>query len=319
MHNIFSRFVLFTGFVTKYVAAQDQEITFDIYSSKDCETDKSKVFTEKHNTLGTVNTTAETENCAATTIDWGDWPQANGEYTSFVDSSKIEDHCQLIFYTAAPTDDNGADPSQCFIPYRSLNSISGCASVSIPKKFGLVYCCGDGNCQPTLPSIQKRDVFNRKRDSQCKFDKTSDVTTQYLFPAKSSAVERCPPDANFDCQVAGDYSTSSSISQSNTKGTTVGASAGFFGIGASFGYDSSVTNDIGSSTSFSQQYTLSIPPGSSGYLIFTAKQLCGRGTFNGDKCDDALKVGEQEWCIPALVPGQNGTQPDGVWSILQTN
>ncbi|KAF2964668.1 hypothetical protein GQX73_g8893 [Xylaria multiplex] len=334
MLNSFSKFVLFAGFVAKHVAAQDQEMTFDIFSSNDCGTDKSKVFTERHNVLRTVQTTPETERCGASTIDWADWPQANGEYTSFVDTSKIEDHCQLLFYTAAPIDDDGTDTSKCFIPYRSLNSNSGCASVSIPKRFGLVYCCGDGSCLPTLPSTRKRDVndakrtpilprfngvFNQRRDSQCTFDRTSDVTTQYLFPSKSSAAVNCPPGANFDCQVSGDYSTGTSISQSHTEGFSVGGSYGFFGIGASFGYDSSVTNEIGSSTSFSQSYTLSIPPGSSGYLIFTAKQLCGSGTFNGDGCDDALKVGEKKWCIPALVTGKNGTQPDGIWSILQTN
>ncbi|KAI0965210.1 hypothetical protein F4678DRAFT_485505 [Xylaria arbuscula] len=343
MLNNITLSVLFAGFVARHVVAQDQEIEFDIYSSKDCGEDQSKVFTEKHNTLSTVQTTADTESCAATTIDWGDWPQANGKYTSFADTSSIEDDCQLIFYTAAPLDDDGADSSQCFIPYRSLNSNSGCASVSIPMKFGLVYCCGNGDCQPTLPATQKRDssgakliwdvtkskrapilqrfnsVFNQKRDSKCTFDKTSDVMTQYLFPAKSSDEVKCPPDADFDCQVSGDYSTGTSISQSSTKGYTVGASAGFFGIGASFGYDTSVTNEAGSSTSFSRSYTLSIPPGSSGYLIFTAKQLCGKGTFNGDECDDALKVGEEEWCIPALIPGQNGTEPDGDWSILETN
>ncbi|TGJ80738.1 hypothetical protein E0Z10_g8023 [Xylaria hypoxylon] len=333
MPNSFLRLVLFAGFVAKHVAAQDQLMSFDVFSSSDCGTDKGMIFTERHNLLRTVQSTPETENCEAGTIDWGSWPQTNGQYPSFVDTSNIEDHCQLIFYTAAPTDDDGTDSSKCFLPYRSLNSNSGCASVSIPKKHGIVYCCGDG-CTPILPSTQKRDgneaelvptlprlngVYNKKRDSQCTFDRTSDITTQYLFPIRSSDVENCYPGSNFDCQVTGEYSTSASISQSNTQGVSVSASTGFLGIGVSFGYETSVTKEIGSSTSFSQTYTLSIPPGSDGYLLFTAKQLCGKGTFNGDGCDNALKVGEQEWCIPALITGQNGTQPDGIWSILETN
>jgi hypothetical protein len=207
------------------------------------------------------------------------------------------------------------------------------------------YCCGD-DCGGPLPAsrrrrieeadIKARDVTeikrasvfkrlqgqqNQKRDGdKCTFNKAAgDVETHYLKPKKSSPAVNCPPDAHFDCQISGDYSTSSSISYSKSESNTVTAGGGFFGISASYGHDWTTTDESTVGSSFSRSYTLSVGPGSSGYLIFTAKTLCGKGTFEGDACDPALKIGEQQWCIPALVNGENGTMPDGEGSILQTN
>ncbi|KAI1362294.1 hypothetical protein F5Y08DRAFT_341840 [Xylaria arbuscula] len=332
MLNKFPYVALFAGFVAKHVAAQDQLMSFDAYSSSDCGTDTSMVWTEKHNLLYAVDTTAETVNCQTSTINWGSWPQVAGKYVSFVDASKIEDDCKLIFYIAAPSDDDRPDLTQCFLPYKILDNQVRCASISIPPKYGLIHCCGD-NCDTPIPSPEKQPrgelelrsastlprfngVYNKKRDSECTFERTGDVTTQYKLPVVSSPLVVCGDGTPNECQIIGQYTAESSINESTTESVSVGVSAEFFGIGSSFGYESSVTKDIGSSSSFSKAYTLNIAQGESGYLLFTAKQLCGRGTFNGDSCNDALKVGEQEWCIPALITGQNGTEPDGAWSIL---
>ncbi|KAI0402786.1 hypothetical protein F4802DRAFT_599745 [Xylaria palmicola] len=335
MHNKLSHLVLFAGFVAKHVAAQDQLMSFDAYTSSDCGADKSMVFTEKHNLLWAVDTTAEAVNCQTSSINWGSWPQVSGKYASFVDTSKIEDGCKLIFYVSQPSDDDRPGETQCFVPYQALNNKQGCASISVPPKYGLIHCCGD-NCDSSIPPPQPEPrgelelrsastlprfngVYNKKRDSKCKFDRTSDVTTQYKFPVATSSLVTCPDRNPNECQIHGQYTAESSISMSTTEGISVGVSAEFLGIGSSFGYESSVTNEIGSSSSFSRQYSLGIAPGENGYLIFTAKQLCGRGTFNGDACNDALKVGEQEWCIPALIGGSDGTEPDGSWSVFLTN
>ncbi|KAJ3578934.1 hypothetical protein NPX13_g1634 [Xylaria arbuscula] len=335
MLNKFSHLVLFAGFVAKHVAAQDQLMSFDVYSSSDCGTDTSMVWTEKHNLVYAVDTTVETVNCQKSTINWGSWPQVAGKYVSFVDATKIEDDCKLIFYTAAPSDDDNPDDTQCFVPYKAIDNREGCANISIPRKYGLIHCCGD-NCDTSIPppALQTRGelelrsaptlprfngVYNRKRDSECTFEKTGDVTTQYMLPVAASGLVVCPDGNPNECPISGGYTAESSISQSTSESVSVGVSAEFFGIGSSFGYESSVTMDIGSSSSFSRSYTLGVAPGESGYLLFTAKQLCGKGTFNGDTCGDALKVGEQEWCIPALISSQNGTEPDGAWSIFLTN
>ncbi|KAI0190291.1 hypothetical protein F4808DRAFT_453897 [Astrocystis sublimbata] len=350
MLNSFALSALVAGFMTQHVAAQDELMSFDVYSQNDCGKDESKAFSEKHNTIRTVRTTADDLRCAASYMNWGDWPQDEGMYTAWVDSSGIEDDCQLIFYNSQPKD--GDDPNQCFVGYRSIQSDSGCASVAIPTTFGLVYCCGNGDCKPSLPTTSygkvKKDVqaapepkkdirdvteakrapllqrfgeamnLKSKRDG-CSFDKSGDVNIKYLQPKQSSAMETCLPTANLDCQISGTYETSTSIGESTTEGSTVTASAAFEGIGTSFGYEMSVTKDITNENSFSRSYTLTIPKGTSGYLIFTAKILCGTGTFSGDDCDDALQVGEKEWCIPALVPGENGTEPDGAFSVFQNN
>jgi hypothetical protein len=102
------------------------------------------------------------------------------------------------------------------------------------------------------------------------FGKTSDVATPYLFQIKSSDKIYCAPDTNFNCPMNGDYKTGTSLSHATTNGVNVGSSARFFGIGKSFNYDHIVANEIGSSNSFSQSYSLGVSPGTAGYLTFTA-------------------------------------------------
>ncbi|KAI1075905.1 hypothetical protein F5B20DRAFT_558347 [Whalleya microplaca] len=335
--------ILAGSLMVSHLAAAN-EVSFTAWSSKDCGTDTSKAFTEQSHEIRTWKTTPKTIKCATTTIEWGSWPQENGKYTTFIDSGKIKDKCQLIFYNGAPNDDDSKE-SRCFTPYRSLDSTSGCASVSLPKKYGLVYCCGD-DCGGPLPvdpgkreektenkphdvtEVKRAPVLKRlqgqqnqkKGDDKCTFNKAAGkVKTHYNKPKKSSATVKCPPDAHFDCQISGEYSTTSSVSHSDSQTNSISVGGGIWGISASYGHDWTGTDESSVGNSFSRSYTLSVGPGSSGYLIFTAKTLCGTGSFEGNGCDKALKVGKQEWCIPALVKGENGTMPDGEWSILQTN
>jgi hypothetical protein len=62
---------------------------------------------------------------------------------------------------------------------------------------------------------------------------------------------------------------------------------------------------------------------SGGGLIAPYRIFLGvNGTFNGSDCDEALLIGEQRWCIPALTPNPNNTAaivPEGLWSVVETN
>jgi hypothetical protein len=130
--------ILAVSLMASYSAAADlQEVSFTAWSGKDCGADDSKAFTEASHRLSTWNTTAETIHCAATLIDWRSWPQENGKYVTYIESGFIEEKCQLIFYKGLPNDDNG-EGDRCFTPYRTLDGTSGCATVSIPPKFGVV-------------------------------------------------------------------------------------------------------------------------------------------------------------------------------------
>jgi len=50
--------------------------------------------------------------------------------------------------------------------------------------------------------------------------------------------------------------------------------------------------------------------------------LGAKGKFDGSSCDKALQIGEQDWCIPALIKG-NATDtapiPDGIFSVVEIN
>lgn len=91
-------------------------------------------------------------------------------------------------------------------------------------------------------------------------------------------------------------------------------------VEASIAHTEGKSHEISRAETYSRQYTLSISPGSSGYLIFTPQYTCGEGTFEGDDCGEAaVKAGSREWCVPSLIKGENGTMPDGRWGVLKTN
>lgn len=199
-------------------ASVDEEVNFTAWSGADCGTDKSKAAEELSTELTAWKTTADTIKCTKNSVGLNSWPQKNGKYELFVDTTKIHGDCQLIFFESLGSERE----SSCLLPYRSMQPSSGCAAVALPHKYDLAYCCGP-DCAGALPSEKKREaseelgaallnatgtslaqpvaqVQGKEKREACSFNRTpKGLRKIYRRPKKTSATVDCPSDAKIDC------------------------------------------------------------------------------------------------------------------------
>ncbi|KAK7923712.1 hypothetical protein PG985_007783 [Apiospora marii] len=283
-------------------AGRDEEVNFTAWSSGDCGTDKSKAFDEMSTEITAWKTTAHPIKCTK----------------------------------------NSGEQLPAALPLHEGQL--GCAAVSLPHKYDLAYCCGP-DCVGPLPSEKKREaatdelsavLFNatgtslplpvdhlrekKEKREACSFNRTpKGLRKIFRKPRKTSPTVDCQSDASTDCSISGVYTTGNTIGDSRSDSDEFSAGAAWF-VEASISHSEGTSHEISREESYSRQYTLSVAPGSSGYLIFTPQYTCGEGKFEGSDCDQAaVKAGNREWCVPSLIKGENGTMPDGKWSVLKTN
>ncbi|OTA80576.1 hypothetical protein M434DRAFT_401696 [Hypoxylon sp. CO27-5] len=320
------------------IMAQETLKDFDIFSGPTCGQNASElsitleVFPDKKG-----NDQDFITQCRRADVNLKKWPSTNTQYNIFIDTTPIDDGCRLIFYTGAPEEDD-YDTSACFQFYRAVDQGSGCAQLFIPQRFGYSYCCNN-SCDDLLGlkhrrteksvDMELRDVTEIKRApllaarDDCKFTKTEGkIKTKYGKQVKAGVEIHCPTNSPLGCNLEGHAEAGQTIGTSQSTTISAGVSGAFMGIGASFGVDTTNGKEWSSSTTFGQSFTLPIAGGDNGYLSFIPKYKCGRGKFEGSTCDKALQIGEQEWCIPALiannVTGDNPV-PDGIWSVVLIN
>lgn len=131
----FYRIIAF-GLLASLTTAQEVFKTFNIFSASDCGVNASElsgsltVFPPKQNDSNSFIT-----DCSDTYIGWPDWPTSNGQYQIWVDTTPIDDKCQLIFFTGPPQDDE-IDTFECFQYYRALNGNSDCPGLEVSEHFG---------------------------------------------------------------------------------------------------------------------------------------------------------------------------------------
>lgn len=176
-----------------------------------------------------------------------------------------------------------------------------------------------------VTAVKKAPIIDRaKREDPhgpCEFTKEVDPEVRFLKTRKAGQSVDCPAESEGECVVTGDYTATTGLSHSTTDSQTltVGASGGtpFNQVSVSYGIEHSVTEEYSSTDAFSQSYSLNIPAGTSGYLTFKQKVLCGKGRFEGPGCDAALQTDDNEWCLTALTRGTDGrVVPDGVWGTF---
>ena len=132
--------ILAFGLLAIPATAQEILKSFDFYSAEDC----GRNATEDSTTIDIFRIDIKDgdkdfiSNCANTYIGLPNWPMENGQYKVFVDTSPIDEKCQLIFFTGPPSDDD-VNTNTCFQFYRAINDNSGCARLTIPEHFGYAY------------------------------------------------------------------------------------------------------------------------------------------------------------------------------------
>ncbi|KAI0108744.1 hypothetical protein F4776DRAFT_667884 [Hypoxylon sp. NC0597] len=324
--------------------AQETLKDFDVFSGPTCGQNASElsitleVFPNKQG-----NDQDFITQCRKADVNLKKWPTTNSQYNIFIDTTPIDDGCRLIFYTGAPEEDDYGT-SACFQFYRAVDQGSGCAQLFIPQKFGYADSCNDllglkHKRTETALEMELRDVTEIKRApllaarDDCKFTKAEGkIKTKYGRQEKAGEEITCPADSPFGCSLEGHTEAGQTIGTSQSLTISAGVSGAFMGIGASFGVDTTNGKEWSSSTTFGRssyysimllsRFTAQIAAGDDAYLTFIPKYKCGKGKFEGSTCDKALQIGEQEWCIPALIAG-NGTGanpvPDGMWSVMQLN
>ncbi|ORY55917.1 uncharacterized protein BCR38DRAFT_478996 [Pseudomassariella vexata] len=271
--------------------------------------------------------------CSTASIGLPGWPTiGNSQYAVWLDSSPIDEGCQLIFYNPPPPGDQ-----------------SGFKAPASSQDFGQIHCCGD-ECakfivtkreeEPasapapavrTLPAASDITQIKRaplmghnvpvKRNTDCTFPATDGKTqTRYGAQVKVGAQVDCPTDSKLGCPMTGEYTAGTTVGTTDKQTTSVSGGGGFFGFLAAVGHDWSHSNNWQSQTSFSKSYSLTIDAGDSGYFTFMPKLTCATGSFSGDQCEKARLVGDDLGCIPALIAGDDGRgEPDGILNTVLVN
>jgi hypothetical protein len=124
------------GWLISQTAAQDVLKTFDVFSAEDCgadPTEKTIQLTVFANQQGDKTNFATS--CSSVNTVLPGWPTSNSAYTAWIDSSIIDDKCQLVFFRPPPADDD-LNTGTCFQAYRAIHKNSNCARVTLYPKFG---------------------------------------------------------------------------------------------------------------------------------------------------------------------------------------
>ncbi|KAI1849658.1 hypothetical protein JX265_007994 [Neoarthrinium moseri] len=328
-----SSIVFASVLMTRHLVSAQFDGSFTLWSEPGCGTDPKVAFKE-HSSAPIMFVKGESS-CSGGSIGLEGFTPAEGRFSTYIDGSFLGEDCKLVFYDSPPDGESKRYDCWTGTPYRVLKKNSGCINVPVSEKFIYAYCCGK-KCDGFLPvqkreelaSTTNRDITKIKRAAifergpgKCNFKKTGgDVEITYKRGQKTGQTVNCPTTKS-ECEVNGEYSSTVGVSRStsDTNSISVGASGGnpFFQVTGSYGHEWTSTTENSNSDSWSQSYSLKIPGGSSGYLVFKAKILCSKGTFEGDGCDEALKGQDSDWCVPAFTTGSGGKPvPDGTWSVL---
>jgi len=158
----------------------------------------------------------------------------------------------------------------------------------------------------------------KKRDDTCGWKGETDVKYRWGRPKVSSPEVDCRHQSE-PCGVSATYDTSVTVGTSTSLGFTAGISAGFMGIGASVGFETSVTEEWSKAEGFSQTFDFSFGKGERGIITFRPKYRCVRGRFESTEgdCKTLADAGEDWWCVPDLKQEKDHVIPQGSWMPVQ--